>query len=425
MPDRPKSRIATALYRAGTGALSPLASRHLQRRVARGKEDPSRWREKLGEASAVRPDGALVWLHAVGLGEVMALRGLVAAIGAVRSDARFLITSTSLGSATALAGQMPARSVHQFLPLDIPGPRRRFFDHWSPDLAIWAEQDLWPGLVDEAMRRRVPLALVNARMNAEAFARRRKVRRLLAEAYAAFCLIDAQDAETARHLTALGASGVTVSGSLKPAAPPLDDRPAERAAVARTLADRRVWLAASTHPEDERMVLAAHRIVRARDPDALLILAPRRPDRGAEVGAAAREAGFAAALRSGGGMPVPGHACYVADTLGEMGLWYRLCPVAFMGGTMGPVEGHNPWEAVRLGTEVLHGPRTGNFAADYAELDAAAAALLVETPEALADAISGDTGAMADRARSVAGKHDASIGALAARLVAVMEDGRG
>ena len=399
--------------------LEPAAPAVLRRRLARGKEDPDRWREKLGEASLPRPDGRLVWLHAVGLGEVLALRGLVAAMAAIDPGLRFLLTSTARASAQAAARNLPPRTLHQFLPLDLPGPRRRFLDHWRPDLSIWAEQDLWPGLVAEPARRGIPLALVNARMNAQAYRRRARVRGLYAPLLRAFRLIAAQDAATARHLEALGAPApVAVTGSLKPAAPPLADSPEERARLAEALAGRPLWLAASTHAEDEEVALAAHRLVLERSPHTLLILAPRIPSRGAEIAQRCEGAGLAAARRSDGAPLASGVQVYIADTIGEMGLWYRLAPAALVGGSFGPVEGHNPWEPARLDCAVLHGPRTANFAEDYAALAAARAARRVLTAEhltaTLADPQLAET---AERAAVLALEHAGAARALARHLV--------
>jgi 3-deoxy-D-manno-octulosonic-acid transferase len=201
--------------------LSPLAAPILRYRLSRGKEDPARWREKLGEPTARRPGGRLAWLHAVGLGEVLALRGLIAEMADRAPDLSFLVTSTARSAALATARNLPPRTIHQFLPLDLPGPRRRFLDHWRPDLSVWAEQDLWPGLVADTAARGIPLALVNARMNAASYRRRASARGLYAQLLRSFDLVAAQDEGTARHLEALGAfAPVPVLGSLtrRPAA---------------------------------------------------------------------------------------------------------------------------------------------------------------------------------------------------------------
>lgn len=207
-------------YLLAARALPLLAPWALRRRLARGKEDPARWREKLGEPSLPRPEGPLVWLHAVGLGEVLALRGLIAEMGRQAPGAEFLVTSTARSSAQVLAANLPARCRHQFLPLDAPGYVARFLDHWRPCLSVWAEQEIWPGAVAAADARGIPLALINARITEASHARRIRARGIHADLLARFAVVSAQDTATAARLANLGARDVRVGGSLKPAAPP-------------------------------------------------------------------------------------------------------------------------------------------------------------------------------------------------------------
>lgn len=407
------------LYRGLSRVLPLAAPALLRRRLARGKEDPTRWREKLGESTAARPEGPLVWLHAVGLGEVLALRGLIAAMAAQEPGLGFLVTSSARSSAQVMAMNLPPRTQHQFLPLDAPRYLNRFLAHWRPDLSIWAEQDLWPGAVAAADRAGVPLALVNARMNAAAFARRNRARGLYADLLSRFRLVAAQDEASARHLAALGAPAPRVTGSLKAAAPPLAADPAELAAMQQALAGRPLWLLASSHPEDEAVALAAHRQHLAETPAKLLVIVPRDPPRGPAISAAAETLGLTATLKSQAPRPDPATQVHVADAFGELGLWYRLAPAALIGGTFGPTEGHNPWEPAALGCAILYGPRTANFAADFAQLDGAGAALPV-APETLATTLAQDHTAMAARARALSDAASGSLAPLAADLLGLM-----
>lgn len=411
---------ALRLYGWVTRGLGLLAPALLRRRLARGKEDPARWREKLAETTAQRPEGRLVWLHAVGLGEVMALRGLILELAVRAPDLNFLITSTARSSAEVVAANLPPRTVHQFLPLDAPRFVGRFLDHWRPDLSVWSEQDIWPNFVREIHARGIPLALVNARMNDRAGRSRARAGRFYGDLYARFGLIAAQDEASARALEALGAPGpVLRHASLKVASPPLAADPAMLAALSAALGDRPRWCLASSHPEDEAVAFAALRNLREAGDASLLIVAPRRIERGAEVAAAALAQGFKPAVRSTGAGP-EGVDVYVADTFGEMGLWFRLCDRVLMGGTFGPVEGHNPWEPARLGDAVLHGPRTANFAADYAALDAAGGARLVRDGDEVTAALARDPRAAAVHAKALAEAGSADIAILADRLAALL-----
>jgi 3-deoxy-D-manno-octulosonic-acid transferase len=244
---------------------------------------------------------------------------------------------------------------------------------------------------------------VNARMNAEAYARRARWKGLYADLFAQFHLVTAQDDGTARHLMALGAKGVRVLPSLKAAAPPLAADPSALARVREALVGRQPILLASSHPEDEFVMLSA---LRRPQPRPLVIIAPRGPSRGAEIAARVADHGMTATLRSAGQGPTAD--VWIVDSLGEMGLWYRVCPVTVLGGTFGPTEGHNPWEPAALGSAILHGPRTANFHADFTALHQAAAAHLV-MPDSLYPALHDDHSAMAIRAQALS---DAAQGSL-------------
>ena len=400
-------------YLGLTRAIPLAAPLMLKRRLARGKELPTRWSEKLGNATLQRPEGPLVWLHAVGLGEVLALRGLIAAMAAQVPGVKFLVTSTTRGSAEVLAGNLPPRTRHQFLPLDAPRYLTRFLDHWRPALSVWAEQDIWPGAVVASARRGIPLALVNARMNADAFARRWHWRGLYADLFARFRLIQAQDAGTLAHLSQLGAKAVRLGPSLKAASPVLAADPVALATAREALAGRRAVLLASSHPEDEAALFTA---LRGHPEAPLVLIAPRDAARGGEIAARAAEHGLLTTRRSLG--QGPGAPIWIVDTIGEMGLWYRLCPVSLIGGSFGATEGHNPWEAAALGSAILHGPRVANFAGDYAALHAELAALPVFT-ETLAAALAQDHADMARRADHLSQAAQTALEPLAAELLAL------
>jgi 3-deoxy-D-manno-octulosonic-acid transferase len=366
-------------YRLMARALGRVAPRYLQRRLARGREDTLRWREKLGQAGQARPDGPLVWLHGVGLGEVMALRGMIEAMGRADPAAHFLITSSARSSAQVLARNLPARTQHQYLPLDAPRFVGRFLDHWRPDLSVWSDQEIWPAAVYEANRRRIPLAYLNARITDASLGKRGVIRPLYADLLTRFQLILAQDARSAANLSALGAVGVGVMASMKSAAPPLAADPDALAQVKAQFSGRMVWVAASTHLQDEAVALAAQALLFAADPQWLLVLVPRDPTR-----KVAMDVPFA---RRSAGVVLDGQSVYLADSFGELGLWYRSARAALMGGSFGAVEGHNPWEAAALGCAVLHGPRVENFTNDYAQLQAGQAARQVLDADQLVTAL--------------------------------------
>ena len=399
-------------YTVTTRAAGLVAPRLLLRRLARGKEDPNRWTEKLGTPTAARPKGRLVWMHAVGLGEVMALRGLIGAMQDLDRKLNVLVTSTARSGAEVFAKSAPDRTLHQYLPLDVPRYLQQFLDHWQPNLSIWSEQDIWPGAIYVADRAEVPLALVNGRMNAQSHARRARARGLYRDVLGRFALMSAQDEATAQHLADLGGGHLRVDGPLKAAAPDLPADPQSLQRLTEHAADRSVWLLASSHPEDEAQALNAVR------PDDLLIIAPRDITRGDEIAAKVQAQGLTASLRSVVGDALNTHV-YVADTFGEMGLWYRLAKRAVIGGTFGQTEGHNPWEAAALGCAILHGPRVANFASDFALLQSSGAAVSVK-PDGLGPALESDMTNAATAARQLVDHARAGLHPLARDLVGLI-----
>lgn len=380
----------------GVGAvLQPLARPLLKRRLARGKEDPDRWREKLGETDALRLDGPLVWLHGVGVGEVMALRGLIVSLSLARPDLNFLVTSSARSSGAVFAKNLPPRTQHQYLPLDLPSPVAAFLDHWKPDVAVWSDQEVWPRLAVKTAARGVPQAYVAARITDTSAKAKARFGSAYGDLYRLLDARHAQDATTAEHLKTLMGDDtpVDVTGSLKAAAEPLADDPHLRALLP---TDRPVWVMASAHRADIDIALAARR------DDRLLIIAPRLLDTATCIEAACRDLSLTVAKRSAGQMPEPTTQVFIADTFGELGTWYRASFAALIGGTFDQTQGHNPWEAVALDCAVLHGAKLQNFAPDYAQLAEKNAARLITTYADLVAALDDpELPEMAARARVV------------------------
>jgi 3-deoxy-D-manno-octulosonic-acid transferase len=363
--------LPLALYAAATGLMAPFAPALLRARARNGKEDPSRLCERLGKATRDRPAGPLAWLHGVSVGETQSLLPLVAALRARRPGLNLLVTSGTVTAAQLLAQRLPEGVIHQFAPVDAPGAVAGFLDHWRPDLGVLVESELWPNLILEAKARGVRLALMSARMtegSARRWARSPASARAMLDA---FDLILPQDAATAQRLRRLGADpGPALN--LKLVGEPLPADADELARLTKAVGDRRVVLAASTHPGEEALIAMA-----ARDAGAgLVVVVPRHPDRGEALSAELTAAGFSVARRGAGEAPSAKTTAYVADTLGEMGLFLRLADVVVMGGGFARgVGGHNPLEAARLGKPMVTGPHAFNAREVYDAMFAEVAAL--------------------------------------------------
>lgn len=365
----------------------PAVRRWLKRRAARGKEDPARLGERFGTASQVRPEGRLVWFHAASVGESLSILDLITKTLDSYPRAHVLVTSGTVTSANLLAKRLPARAIHQYIPVDLHTPVRRFLDHWKPDLAIFTESEFWPTTLLATVRHGIPLALVNGRMSEKSARGWRRARHSIADLLGSFDVVLTQDDATRDRLAQLGAHSAVTTGSLKEGAAPLGFDQETFETLHDVIGSRPVWIAASTHFNEEDIAADAHREVRLSQHDALLVLVPRHPNRAVEIANRLHAQNWSFARRTEGALPGIDTEIYLADTLGELGLWYRLATVAFVGGSLVPIGGHNPFEPAALGTAIVHGPFIGSFADGYARLASADAACRIEDGEELGAAI--------------------------------------
>jgi 3-deoxy-D-manno-octulosonic-acid transferase len=411
------------LYRALTVLGGPLIGLYLKRRMARGKEDPARFGERLGRPGLPRPEGRLVWLHAASVGESLSLLPLVERLVA-RPGWRVLMTTGTVTSARLMAERLPQGAVHQYVPVDRPAYARAFLDHWRPDLVLWAESDFWPNLLEAIRRRKLPLVLVQGRISPRSFAGWQRARGFIGRMLSGFTLCLGQTPGDARRLAALGARKVNCLGNLKMAVPPLPADDDALDCLRAALGDRPLWLAASTHAGEEALAARIHRALAGRFPGLLTVIVPRHPERGGAIAAELAAADLRVGLRSAGAMP--DGDVYVADTMGELGLFYRLAPVVFVGKSLIASGGQNPFEPARLGAAVLFGPHMDNFPDMAPAMVAAGAATQVADETALTEAVAAllaDPALLAARraaasawAESEAGVLDAVVGALSPLL---------
>lgn len=399
------SPLALRLYRLLARMAAPAVRRYLARRAAQGREDPARLPERLGRPGRPRPAGPLIWIHAASVGESLSVLPLIARLRQDHPAFAVLLTTGTVTSARLMAERLPEGALHQYAPVDLPDAVTRFLEHWHPTLGLIVESELWPNLLLAAHRRGIPLALINARLSARSQRRWSRLRPLAAHLLRLFSLVLAQSPEDRDRLRALGAVDPRCLGNLKAAAPPLAADAAEVARLRDAIDGRPRWLAASTHPGEERLVGAAHAALTRDRPDLLTLLAPRHPQRGPEIAAALRADGRRPALRSAGDPPTRETEIYVADTIGEMGLWYRLSEIVFVGGSLLPKGGQNPLEPAKLDCALLFGPHTGNFARIADDLCEAGAAARVTDAESLARAVARLLDDDAARARAIAAGH--------------------
>ncbi|HEY7998019.1 MAG TPA: 3-deoxy-D-manno-octulosonic acid transferase [Pseudolabrys sp.] len=368
-------------YRLFSAAITPLTPLLLAQRRRRGKEHHLRLPERRGVSVMARPPGPLVWLHGASIGELISVLPLIERLRA--REVNVLVTSGTVSSGGLAEQRLPRDVIHQFVPLDVPRFVRRFLDHWQPDLVLFVESDLWPNIMVETSQRGVPMMLINGRLSENSFRRWRYLPGTIGDLLRRLDLCLARTPADAQRFGELGAPHVVTTGDLKldVPAPPADRT--KLAALNAAIGSRPVIAAASTHAGEETAMIDAHRRLRTNFPSLLTIIVPRHPERGPGVAEIARTAGLKTKLRSRGALPDATTDIYVADTVGELGIIYRLAPIVFVGGSLVRHGGQNPIEPAKLGAAILHGPHVWNFAEIYAALDRAHGAEKVEDPSKL------------------------------------------
>lgn len=377
------------VYLLFADTLTGFANRKIEARLKAGKEDPNRINERRGQTPNIRPEGEVIWFHAASVGESIALLGLIENIVEERPLINILITTGTTASANLINTRLPKKTIHQYVPFDIGEFVRGFLDHWKPNLAVFTESELWPCLITTTHAREIPLILINARISRKSFSKWKWVKGLFSSILSKFDIILCQDENTATFIRKLSKSKINpkVVGSLKESAPPLPFSEEDRTVISNQIGSRPIWLAASTHEREELMMAEAHEHARRFSRRLLLIIVPRHPNRGKKICSDLRNLGWQVSLRSGGEEINNYTEIYIADTFGEMGLWYRISSISFLGGSMTEVGGHNPFEPATLGSAILHGPHVWSAAEAYEELGKVKASLQIKNPEELSQAI--------------------------------------
>ncbi|UWQ80489.1 3-deoxy-D-manno-octulosonic acid transferase [Leisingera sp. S132] len=375
-----------SLYCGVSALIAPFAWRKVAGKLRDYGLPEERVRERLGHASLPRPAGRLIWFHAASVGESLSVLTLIARMGEQMPDAEFLITSGTPTSADLIAKRMPARCRHQFPPLDTAAAVNRFLAHWQPDLGVFVESELWPQMLVRARKTGCPLVLLNARLSdksVKGWTKRPETARYILDQ---FTLLVTQNQKTAANLQMMGAAPERIrpGSNLKAVSAPLPVDQDALAKVRTSIGARPVWVASSTHEGEEETVLEAHKTLLKQHPDLCLLLAPRHPERGDAVEMLVKDAGLSCARRSKGVLPGTQTHVYLADTLGEVGTWYALSPLVFLGGSLREIGGHNPFEPMQAGAAVITGTGHYNFAETYAELTALGAAVEVQSAADLA-----------------------------------------
>ncbi len=378
------------LYESVTRLGGPLLELLLKSRMKRGKEDPARLPERMGHPSRPKAPGPLVWIHAASVGEAQSAMILIDAIGRTGDNICVLVTTGTVTSATLMERRLPAFAIHQYAPLDHPAWVKAFLDYWKPDLALWMESELWPNTLLALKRRNIPAALVNARLSDKSFRNWNYARGPARQIIDCFTVILAQTEKDASHYRSLGAKNAIVSDNIKYSAEPLFHDPLALSTLNLAIGDRPRWVYASTHAGEESLACRAHKKLKEKIPNLLTIIVPRHPQRREEIAGVCFENGMKFTLRSHNtALPVLDDDIYIADTLGELGLFYSLCDIAMIGRSFSDDGGggHNPVEAAQLGCAVITGPNNQFQRQLYDDMKSENAVIEVKTEDELAAAL--------------------------------------
>jgi len=372
------------VYRILMRLLTPALYVLLAIRTAQGREEPDHVAEKRGIASLARPAGRLIWIHAASNGEMLSTLPLLRKILKANTDVTCLVTTVTVTAAELTRRQNNPHILHQYAPLDHPGWVARFMDHWKPDMVLWVESELWPATLSDIHDRRIPLAMINGRLSDRSARRWQKLPRTIGRIVSWFDVTLAQSTGDAVRLKSIGASAAVAAGNIKYAAAPLPVDATALAALQAQIGTRPVLLFASTHGGEEEIAVSVHQAITAQMPDLLTIIMPRHPGRGDDI--MKTLAGINAARRSIGEPITVQTQIYLADTLGEAGLFYKLSPVVFVGNSLitVPGGGHNVLEPAHMDCAILYGPHMWNFSEIEPALRRAGGSIMVQDAQDLA-----------------------------------------
>ncbi|MFK7839953.1 MAG: 3-deoxy-D-manno-octulosonic acid transferase [Bdellovibrionales bacterium] len=378
------------IYTGLTALAEPFLNSLLNKRLNKGKEDAQRVDERRGIIRLPRPSGRLLWLHAASVGEAQSALILIHAVLKENPDFNIMVTSGTVTSAQRMKDSLPERVFHQYVPLDHPQWVSRFLDHWKPNCVFWMESELWPNMLLEIKRRNIPAALINARLSPRSFSRWKIIGRSILKLLAVFDVILAQTDKDADYFKALGADNVQVSGNLKYSAAPLSYHEADLAGLSEAVGKRPLLIYASTHKGEENIAADLHVRLRKNHQNLLTIIIPRHPERGDHIAQSLSDVDANLQMRgTEKSLPDISTGIYIADTLGELGLFYRLGDIVYIGRSLSHDGGggHNPLEPAQLKCAILHGEHIQNLREIYDDMQARDASICVKDADMLFDAM--------------------------------------
>ncbi|ARN84505.1 hypothetical protein GQ61_03275 [Candidatus Nucleicultrix amoebiphila FS5] len=380
--------VMLPLYRFISKTIAPwFIQQTLAERIKKGKELPERIPERKGYSSRPRPEGSLIWIHSASVGEAQIALTLIKNITKLRPEIKFLVTSVTVTSGQMLVKQLPSQAIHQFIPFDVPQWVNKFLDTWKPNLAIWIESELWPNFIEAVHAHNIPLLLINGHLSDKSFKRWGFARGFIRPLLEKFSSLMVQSSEQVQRFKSLGGVNPIATGNLKFAAAPLKCDLKKLKEFKSIVGNRPFWVAASTHDGEEISIIKAHQRVKKSFNNILTVIVPRHPERGPTLKAMMKQYGLKVACRSTNDKLLNTDEIYLADTLGELGLFYNAANIVFVGGSLISIGGHNIIEPARLNCAILHGPHMHNARSVSVLFAKAQGSLEISDEQTLAEAI--------------------------------------
>ena len=350
------------IYNTLIRIMYPLVIRsYIQKRKEIGKEDLKRFNERIGRPNKERPEGKLIWFHGASVGESVSMLPLINRLLDCGSDIHVMVTTGTTTSADLMGKRLPERAFHQYIPIDNPAFTKRFIKHWQPDLVLWFESDFWPAMLSTIKKKNIPLILVNGRISNKSFKRWQQFDFICKELLACFTFCLGQSEEDAYRLRVLGAKDSTCLGNLKFAGLPIPVDEDKKNEITTQIGKRPIFCISSTHENEEYLLGKNCKRLFEKYPNVLVLIAPRHPQRGTDIKKQMEDLGYKTALRSTKEKISSSTQIYIADTIGELGIWYGISPIVFIGGSLIPHGGQNFMEPSRLKDAVIVGPYMHNF----------------------------------------------------------------
>ena len=360
--------------------LMPLTGIYINRRIKLNKEDTKRFKERYGRASVQRTEGSLAWLHAASVGESLSILTIINELEKLKSIDQILLTTGTTSAAEIVANKLSSKTVHQYLPLDNPIFNKRFLKHWNPTYAIFVESEIWPNLIMQIKKLEIKLAIVNGRMTLKSYNKWLRFKKSSELIFKSFDLCLAQNKESSLFYKKLGINNTYYTGNLKFSSDKFEVTEDDFNDLKGMFKGRKVFLAASTHLGEEKIISEITNKIRESKKEFITIIVPRHPNR---TNLLDQMTNSKVAMRSSNEKVDQATDIYLADTFGELGIFYKLADFIFIGGSFVPHGGQNPIEAAYFCNNIFHGKYIENFLEVYETLNHLLISELVDNPRQL------------------------------------------